>query len=355
VRRGIEGAFRRYWHDEAGLAPRVALTALTAPLSALFGVGVRLRNRAYDTGLLPVRSAPVPVLSVGNLSVGGTGKTPVTRWLVARLLAAGRHPAVVSRGYGPDELALHRRWHPQVPVVAHPDRVVAAREAAAQGADVLVLDDGFQHRALARDADLLLVGALDPFPPRLLPRGPYREPLASVGRAQLVLVTTRGGDDATGRERAAALRRLPRHPPVDVLRLVAAGWQTLEGAPASPPEPDEPLLVVTSVAQPDGVIQTLRQAGAGGGGGEGLELLAFPDHHPYDAADLRRVASAAGGRRLVTTEKDAVKLAPLAHLLPTDPEPRVVTLEVAADPPAERLVDRLIDRALARGTAGSGA
>jgi tetraacyldisaccharide 4'-kinase len=365
VSRGIEGLARRYWRGEARPITHVTLTALTAPLAAAFGAAVRLRNRAFDTGLLRARSAPVPVISVGNLSVGGTGKTPITRWVVERLLARGRRPVVVSRGYGADELALHRRWHPEVRVIANPDRVVAAREAARTGGDVVVLDDGFQHRALARDADLLLLGAGDPFPPRLLPRGPYREPLSAIGRASLVLVTGRGQEPADDPEDVAAeVRRMPRHPPVGTVRLVPVGWRTLAGEPGSPPASDEALLIVASVADPASVLRLVDDARAGervdGAPSRpesplgATELVAFPDHHDYGASDVERILNAAKGRRIVTTEKDAVKLIAFPEHFAGALEPRVLALDVVPGVGVERLLDRLLDRALAHGSVPGG-
>jgi tetraacyldisaccharide 4'-kinase len=347
----MERSVRRYWQGEAGTVASMLLTAVTAPVASLFGGAVRLRNRAFDTGLLRSSAVPVPVISVGNLSVGGTGKTPVAGWVVDRLLARGLSPAVASRGYGEDELLLHRRWHPGVPLATHPDRVAAALEAAEGGADVVVLDDGFQHRALARDADIVLVSAHDPFPPRLLPRGPWREPLGSLQRASLVLVTGKGEEGVRlGEDLLGVLHRLPRHPPLGRVGILAAGWTTLEGEAASPPAPDEEVLVVASIARPDDLKRMLREAGFGGGpDAPRLELLAFPDHHPYTEAEVGRILRQAGARRILTTEKDAVKMAAFEALRAVLPEPRVLTLRVDPGPGVERLLDRLLDRALARG------
>jgi tetraacyldisaccharide 4'-kinase len=349
--RALHRGVRRFWSGEGGGVLHRVAAAVTAPLAALFGVGVRLRNRAYDTGLLPARSGVVPVVSVGNLSVGGTGKTPVTAWIVGRLRARGVRPGIVSRGYGADELALHRRWNPDLPVVADPDRVQGVATAAGAGAEVAVVDDGFQHRRLARDADVVLMGATDPFPPRLLPRGPYREPLAALQRASVVLVTARGdGEAAAGEALVGALRRLPRHPPVGLLHLVPGEWSRLDGRVASPPHPSESLLLVASVARPGGVERLVRE---GIGEGVEIELVAYPDHHPYTSGDLASLARRAGPRRVVTTEKDAVKLQSLSgHLAPGAPEPLVLSLEVRPADGVEGIVDRLLDRVLGRRAGG---
>jgi tetraacyldisaccharide 4'-kinase len=344
----LEELARSYWAGETGGGMSALLTALTAPAAALFGVGVRLRNRAFDTGLLPTGSVEVPVISVGNLSVGGTGKTPIVRWVVERLLARELRPAVVSRGYGADELALHRRWHPGTPVVADRNRIAAATRAVAEGARVIVVDDGFQHRGLARDADIVLLSAHDPFPPRLLPRGPWREPLGALERASLVLVTGKG---VAGREQAGrmegVLARVPRHPPLGCVGIMAEGWQDLAGAAAEAPPTRESILAVASIAHPHGFVDMLREAGFG----DGVELAAFSDHHPYTGSDVRNLLNRAGGRRIVTTEKDAVKLGGFDAMLEANPEPRVLALEVRPAPGVDRLLDRLLDRALAHGEA----
>ncbi|CAN5624851.1 tetraacyldisaccharide 4'-kinase [soil metagenome] len=346
----LEELARAYWAGETGGGTSALLTTVTAPVAALFGVGVRLRNRAFDTGLLGTGSVGVPVLSVGNLSVGGTGKTPVVRWVVDRLLARGLRPAVVSRGYGADELDLHRRWHPDTPVVADRDRVAAAARAVVEGADVVVVDDGFQHRALARDADIVLVSAHDPFPPRLLPRGPWREPLGSLERASLVLVTGKGveGQKQAG-QLETILSEVPRHPPLGCVGIRAAGWQNLAGGVVDAPSSRENVLAVASVAHPSGFLDLLREAGFG----ERVELVAHSDHHPYSADDVRNLLIRAGDRRIVTTEKDAVKLGKFEEMLTSTPEPRVLALEIRPGPGVDRLLDRLLDRALAHGEAKS--
>lgn len=338
-----ESLIQAHWNDSGGLPARL-MTAVTAPLSTLFGLGVRSRGALYDRELLPVESAPIPVVSVGNLSVGGTGKTPTSRWVVESLTAMGHSPALVSRGYGADELALHRRWYPQVPVIADPDRVRGVRSASAGGATVAVLDDGFQHRRLARDLDIVLVSRSQPMPPRLLPRGPYREPLSALRRAGVVLVTVRsseqGGAEVPGGARALAdelrLHAGPRAA-VDILPIRPDGWRTL-GGQASPPPRGE-VLAVCSVADPER-FRTLLEEVLGRTGG--VDLLPWPDHHPYDEDDLRRILSRAAGRTIVTTEKDAVKLHPLLESRdPVTPPP--VVLAIRARPP-ERLAALLRER-----------
>lgn len=171
---------------------------LGAPFAPLYGVAMRRRNRRFDRAV-GVRRAPLPVISVGNLSVGGTGKTPMVRRVVEALRLAGRRPGVVLRGYksragASDEEAEHRAAMPGVPVVANPNRFRAIAElvSRSKGAriDCVALDDAFQHRRIARDADIVLIDATrDPWSDALLPAGWLREPVESLARATAVVIT----------------------------------------------------------------------------------------------------------------------------------------------------------------------
>jgi tetraacyldisaccharide 4'-kinase len=295
---------RSWWRGDAGAVGRLA-HLVAAPVELLFRGGVRVRNALYDAGILPSQPGDLPVLSVGNLTVGGTGKTPVAAWLVGRLIELGAAPALVARGYGRDELLLHARWNPGVPVVAAARRWEGVRQAARSGADLVVVDDGFQHRKLRRDADIVLLAAETPFPGRSLPRGPYREQPRALRRADLVLVTRKNAPESAAAAVAARVAESAPHVPVARLRLVPAGWGTLSGGEGSPPP--EPPLVVTGVAQPEGVrALTERELSRAP---ESLSLLAFPDHHEFELEDVMAIARVASGRPLVITEKDAVKLA----------------------------------------------
>lgn len=297
---------RRWWRGEAGL-PGAVLRVLTAPLGWLWRAGVAVEDRRWS-GQGGMKVPGLRVVSVGNLSVGGTGKTPVASWVCRVLAEAGERPALVARGYGRDELLLHRRWNPEVPVVAHADRVAAAREAAGREATVAVLDDGFQHRRLDRDVDLVLLAAEESFPGRLLPRGPYREPPSALGRAHAVVVTRRTAGPPATAELARRVAGLHPHLVVGRLALLPGGWATLEGRPADPPGAGA--LVATGVARPEAVRAQVQAAIQGA-----AELVAFPDHHEFTEADVRAVRRRAGDRTVVVTEKDAVKLAPLGELL----------------------------------------
>ena len=161
------------WNGETPMSR--AMRALLMPASAAYGIATGVRNALYDRGMLASTAAPIPVVSIGNLSVGGTGKTPVSAWMARQLVERGAHPAMVMRGYGEDEPRVHELLNPDVPVFVNPDRIRAVRDAASDGCDVALLDDGFQHRRIARLENIVLVNA-DRWhePLRLLPAGPWR-------------------------------------------------------------------------------------------------------------------------------------------------------------------------------------
>ena len=197
-RRLVDGSAR----GPVAAAARGALAGLAVPYAWAVGA----RNAAFDRGLLPTARAAVPVVSVGNLTLGGTGKTPLVAWVARTVASRGLRPAIVSRGYGArrgersDEAAELGLLLPGVPHLADRDRVAAAAAAATAGAEVVVLDDGFQHRRLARDLDIVAIDATDPFgSDRIFPRGLLREPLAGLGRAGAVVLTRATAVDAARR------------------------------------------------------------------------------------------------------------------------------------------------------------
>jgi tetraacyldisaccharide 4'-kinase len=295
------------WWDGGGGTLGGILRVLTLPLEYGFKKGTGLRNRLYDRGVLPLQRAPIPVISVGNLTVGGSGKTPFSAWLVRELRARGQQPALVAHGYGRDETELHRRWNPDCPVLAEEDRAYAAWKAAKMGASVVVLDDGFQHRRLARDLDILLIASSTPSRVRLLPRGPFRENLMAVQRAGVVVLTQKGRTDSP-EEMSIRLQPFSRMP---LLRasFVHDGWTDIEGLSTSGPEGE--YVAVCGIGDPAGFERTLMEATGRYG-----EVVTFPDHHDYNWGDVVELQARAGGRTLVTTEKDAVKLHAFRNDLP---------------------------------------
>lgn len=317
MRQWIEPEVRRWWRGESGISG-LLLDTVTAPAEHAFRWGVARRNQKYDEGQYPVHKPSIPVVSIGNLTVGGTGKTPFTAWLANKLNRAGVRPGIVLRGYGQDELRLHRHWHPTLPSAASADRVPAIQQVQSAGAQVVLLDDGFQHRAVFRDLDLVLVSAEQALGERsrLLPRGPYREPWSGLARADAILLTHRvvGGIDLDAVE--LRVRASAPSSPVYRGRLIPSGWSTLAGDPAVPPTGQA--LAVASVADPTRFVSLLAAQGLD------VELARFPDHYEYTESDWTTCLRRAQHRPILTTEKDAVKLRSLAN---AESDVRVLRLE----------------------------
>jgi tetraacyldisaccharide 4'-kinase len=302
----LRAAVERSWSGDDG-PWNAPLAALTTPLSWIWGGVTAVRNRRHDRRPA-ARLEGVRVVSIGNLAVGGTGKTPLAAWVVDWLAQRGARPGVVVSGYGADELLLHRRWHPDVPVFAGRDRRSAVARARDAGARVVVLDDAFQHRAVARDLDVVLLAAEHTFPGRLLPRGPYREPPTALRRADAVIITRRTAEVGAADRIAREVARVAPNAATGVLALRPGRWCDVGGAGAEPPV--GPLLAMSSVARPRTFLAAVRAAVA-----EGTDVRAhgFPDHHDYSDDEVRSIATEAEreGRTIVATEKDAVKLAAL--------------------------------------------
>jgi tetraacyldisaccharide 4'-kinase len=296
----LDGLARRWWAGELG-AGGTLLDAALWPAEMVFRAVAAARNSAYDRGVLSSGAAAIPVISVGNIAVGGAGKTPFTNWLARLLAERGERPAILHGGYAADEPELHRRWSADIPVYAERDRRKAAAEAVSTGATVLVLDDAFQHRRLRRDLDIVLVSAERwSAAPRLLPRGPWREGPAALQRADLVVVTRKAASAAQALDVARQVKVFCARGSVRV-HLRPAGWLLGDGTPAD--APGDAALLVAGVAEPTLLAASAREAGATLAG----ELL-FGDHHDYTAADAERIVAAAAGRAIVTSEKDWVRL-----------------------------------------------
>jgi tetraacyldisaccharide 4'-kinase len=299
------------------------------PFARLYGSLLEARAHLYATGRIPSRRLPHPTISVGNIAFGGTGKTPLVEWLARRLRFEGRRPAILSRGYGrrsrgvvvvsegdgplvdadrggdePVELA---RRLPGVLIVVAGRRTEAAREAGRLGADLFLLDDGYQHLSVRRDVNLLLLDARDPFAGGgFPPRGRLREPLSALARADAFVFTRieRAEPPAAARRALAAARP---DAPVFTARIRSAGVRDENGSPvAMSALGSRRLLGVCGIAGPAGFAASLAE----------LELmpeetLVFRDHQRYGTRELERIqraAEASGSSWVVTTEKDAVKL-----------------------------------------------
>lgn len=320
------------------------LLFLLLPPALLYGLLGWLRGKAYDVGLLTAYRAAVPVISVGNIAVGGTGKTPVVDWLVKRLLERGRRPAIVSRGYGGsfagavgvvsagqgvlltpdaagDEPCLLARRNPSAIVLIARQRSAGVHAAVERyGADSVVLDDGFQHRAVQRDVDLVLVDGSCPLGNGLpLPAGMLREFPGALNRADLLLLTR-------VEEKTAAL---PVGRPTWKSRHQLAEYAVSLHGERLPLMmlSGQRLLAFAGIADPASFFSGLAAAGL-----TVAQSLAFSDHERYDDFAQQRInAAAAGMDALLTTEKDAVKLFPGMFSLPCFSVPMEILIENAAE------------------------
>jgi tetraacyldisaccharide 4'-kinase len=333
-----EAAIRWLW-TATSPAARLARASLV-PAAVVYGACARARAKAYQQGLLRSRSAGVPTVAVGNLTVGGTGKTPIASWIAARCAGLGLTPGIVLRGYGGDETQVHRERLPEAIVVEGRDRVRTAGSAVDMGARALVLDDAFQRLDLRRDLNILLISADGAnAAPWTLPAGPWRESWSGIRRADLVIVTRKRADPETASRLAShvASSGVPQGR-IAVAHLAFAGLTPFE-APGRVPErtsvcalyssvpqfarkvqcakgPDRGpqttdlavlrgarVLAVAGVADPESLAHQLSCLGAL------VSLVTYPDHHAYTESDIGRLVSAAANvDYVVTTHKDAVKL-----------------------------------------------
>lgn len=305
---------------------RAALLPLEC-LSHVYGAAVQARTRAYLEGGRQRHKVSARVIVVGNLTVGGTGKTSLAAWVSEKLVDAGYKPGIILRGYkgggkagpllvsegsGPrpdvseagDEAYLLARKL-RCPVIVGSDRARAADTAEEElGCSHLVLDDGYQHLALARDLDILVLDSRhDPEDSFLLPRGPLREPVTAAGRAG-VLVFSRSEDGSI--PQWGWLESICPETPRFAMRYQTVGVFDAHSSEALPA--DEPYLAFSGIGTPASFAGALRKAGV-----KVVEQAEFPDHYCYSKADLEKLAELArkkGAKRLVTTEKDAVKIDP---------------------------------------------
>ncbi len=291
----------RHWYR---LTP---VSLLLLPLSLIFCALVQLRFALYRLGVMPGLRVPVPVIVVGNITIGGTGKTPLVIWLANFLRQAGYRPGIVTRGYRGksqawpvavtaqtpveqvgDEAVLLAR-HGGCPVLAGPDRVAAARQHVAQGCDVIVSDDGLQHYRLQRDIEIAVIDGARRFGNRLcLPAGPLREP---VSRLRSVALRVANGTPETGELG---------------MTFMPTGLYSLAN-PERRASADQfgagPVHAIAGIGNPERFFSSLR--------GLRLDVIphAFPDHHEFRPGDLEF----SDDLPLIMTEKDAVKCESFAN------------------------------------------
>ena len=291
------------------LPPIVRL--LLWPMSVIYGFIVAIRARMYVTGKLPQRRLKKPVISVGNLTVGGTGKTPMVMWLAARFLAEGKRVGILSRGYkgngqSSDEIALMKaRLGDRVLFGIGKDRF-AQGQRLQEKVDVLLLDDGYQHLQLARDVNLLLMDAARPLGKEmLLPAGRLRERLPAMNRADALIFTRT--QNLPGTEQA--IEKLEEYPVFSATTRLVGFRRLRESVPFFKGEEmaDGPYYAFCGIGNARAFFQNLQIWGL-----NIAEKAEFADHHKYDQRDARELMAAArqtGARGFVTTEKDEQNLA----------------------------------------------
>lgn len=291
-------------------AGQAVARVLVWPYSAV----MRLRRAAYNKGLLSSSSAAVPVICVGNITTGGTGKTPMVDWVVRQLKDSGAKPAILTRGYksvkGKSDEAEMLKQSTGVQVVVNPDRIAGAAAAVEAGADVLVMDDGFQHMRLRRDMNIVLIDAMNPFGYGCcLPLGRLREPLSALRDAHAIVITR---SDAVVPEFIEALaaelaKRAPQasmhlgvHKPIALIDQDGARHSLDEIV-------GKKVLLFAGIGNPEAFIATVDSLGA-----EPVDYCMFGDHQKYSPHVIQRIyehADKTDPEIYVTTEKDHVKLA----------------------------------------------
>jgi tetraacyldisaccharide 4'-kinase len=325
---------RWLWNSRRADARLMRLGLL--PVAAAWHAGMTARTAAYRRRWLVVHPLPLPSVAVGNLSVGGTGKTPLAIWIARYYATRGLVPGILLRGYGGDEALVHRQAVPDARVVANPDRVAGARQALVEGARVLVLDDAYQRLDVERDYNIAVVSAESataaPWP---LPAGPWRERWRALERADAVVVTRK---QATAEEALGLARGLRQRVagPVAVAHL---GFDTLEGMDSGSRQAAAALrgkrvLVASGIGDPDAFAAQTRALGAE------VDVATWRDHHAYDDDDIAWLARAASRvDHVVITQKDAVKLR--GRWPRTAPEPFVALLDLEWEESGDRIAAAL--------------
>ena len=277
---------------------------------------VRFRNHRYNVGRTSVHHVNVPVICVGNITLGGTGKTPMVKWLARTLESMGARVAIVSRGYGAaageqnDEARELAQALPSVPHIQNRDRAAAARKTIDKfDPSVILLDDGFQHRRLARDLDIVLLDALEPFGfEHVFPRGTLREPLSGLARADVVCLSR--ADTVSAADREAIRSRVAKLAPKAAwCECVHAASHLVNASGEKRPLDSlagQRIAAFCAIGNPNGFVRTLTALRY-----KDLNMREFGDHHIYRAdelADVGRNAAAWGAQAIVCTQKDLVKV-----------------------------------------------
>ncbi|MFH1782218.1 MAG: tetraacyldisaccharide 4'-kinase [Candidatus Omnitrophota bacterium] len=303
------------------MKPKDLIQIVLAPFSFIFFSIIYLRNLFYDIKLFKAHEAGLKVISVGNITWGGTGKTPSVIYITELLLEKNKRPAILIRGYGDDEHKLFPKLLGEVPVFVGKNRVSSAKKALSRGSiDTLVLDDGFQHRRLKRDLDIVCIDSLDPFGNGfLIPAGILREGISSLKRAHIFLITkTDLYQDKAGLESLESdLKKI--NPSAAIFRAVyepKALYSLKEEKAVELSElKNKNLALVSAIASPKSFERTIS--------GIGLTFskhFIFRDHHPYTIEDLKEIDDYYSRNKIdsiIITEKDAVKLRSINYKLKT--------------------------------------
>ena len=338
----------KHSRDLASLQQKLLSTPLRfllIPLSWLYAVSVWIRNGLYALGVFRVRTLPCTVISVGNMVVGGTGKTPAVIAVAKHLQKEGVRVAILLRGYkrharekvtivsdgekvcvspkeSGDEAHMMARHLSDIPIIVGRKRYLAGQVALARfNVDVLVLDDAYQHRQLGRDVDILTVPVTHPFgkPEGLLPAGTLRELPTALRRADIILLTHADTSNVSVCTKEAVKRLAPNalvlesiHQPTHLYPLIPKNGEETSNVPFDIKElKGKRLLAVCGIGNPEAFVATLVRCSA-----DSVELLAFPDHYVYTEIDRKQIYAAFRAARadlIVTTQKDEQKLANLVE------------------------------------------
>jgi tetraacyldisaccharide 4'-kinase len=348
---------------------RAAMIAL-APLSGVYGLAMKTRRALYRTGIFATHELGAPVISVGNLTAGGTGKTPLVEWVARQLARQNRRVCLLTRGYrredekarvvlsdgkqilstpelgGDEPFLLAERLMHEAAVISDADRVSAAQWAINNlRSDCFVLDDGFQNLRIARDLDLLTIDATKPWGSGwLLPAGTLREPLTELSRADCVVIT-RTGDEHQVAELKRQIARFTEKP-VFTSRMAVSEIRPARTSPTHGLQPtaeeikQTPVAAFCAIGNPQAFFSDLRAHGFGL-----VYTKAFRDHHPYKQSDIDRLLSESitkGAKALLTTAKDEVKLRALSFGLSCYVYD--VSIEIAEDFELNEMIDEALGR-----------
>jgi tetraacyldisaccharide 4'-kinase len=310
---------------------RLARLALL-PASGLWRLAMDTRRLAYRRGWMEVRDLPLPSVAVGNLTVGGSGKTPIAIWIARHYVSRGLRPGILLRGYGGDETLVHQHSVPEAVVVADPDRAAGAERALAHGAQVLVLDDAYQRLDVHRDLNVLVMSAETTRAVRWpLPAGPWREGWGALDRADAVIVTRKRASPEAAQALVRELEGRVRGP----IAVAHLGLRTLEGLVSGTRRPAETLagkrvVAASGIADPDAFVAQTKATGAA------VQVATWKDHHDYRDEDVAWLAHAARrADHVVITQKDAVKLRD--RWPATVPEPLVALLDLSWEAGGDRI------------------